>query len=327
MIGIAICGTGNIGEVHARNLVRLRGCRLAGLHDRDQARSGRLAEAIGTTAYESFEQLLKDPQVHAVVVATPSDSHAAVACAAMEAGKHVLIEKPLAATVEDCQQILHTARKTSVVAQAGFCERFNPNHLEARRAAKSGQLGEVRAIHTFRMAPYGMSDPRWPLGVLDTSVHNLDLILWMMGEAPQTVLARGTRVYEESDICHSATILLQFSNGAMAVEHIAWVQDDGHPLNQCARSRMMIQGSRGSFFIDLQTRPSAFLAEGEYRMIDSVILGGPEYSGCLRAQFDSFLESIEAGAPVLAPLEDAVLTERVAIAAKESLQSGREVRL
>jgi len=327
MTGIAICGIGKIGEVHVRNLARLRGCRLSGLYDQDPRRAQELGSEFGIPVYGSFEAMLADPAAQAVVVATPSDSHAVVACASMDAGKHVLIEKPLASSMEDCRQIVDTAKQTGRVAQAGFCERFNPNHLEARRAVTSGRLGEVRAIHTSRFAPYGMSDPRWPLGVLDTSVHNLDLILWLANQPPVSVLAWGTQVYPDSNICHSATILLRFANGAMAVEHIAWLQDDGYPLNQCARSRMTVQGSKGSFFIDLNVRPSAYLAGGEYRQIDTVILGGPEYSGCLRAQFESFLESIETGAPVLAPLEDAVLTERVAIAAKESLACGREIKL
>ncbi|MDZ4796949.1 MAG: Gfo/Idh/MocA family oxidoreductase [Bryobacteraceae bacterium] len=325
MIGISICGIGKIGEVHVRNLAGLRGCRLTGLYDQDPSRACSLGSELSIPVYRSFKEVLADEAATAVVVATPSDSHASVACAAMQAGKHVFVEKPLASSLEDCEQILSVARSTGLIAQAGFCERFNPNHLEAKRAVKEGRLGEVRAIHTSRFAPYGMSDPAWPLGVLDTSVHNLDLILWLANQRPVSVLAWGTRVYPESDICHSATILLRFENGAMAVEHIAWLQDDGHPLNQCARSRMTVQGSKGAFFIDLHVRPSAYVTGGEYRQIDTVILGGPGYAGCLRAQFDSFLESIETGAPVLSPLEDAILTERVVIAAKESLASGKEV--
>ncbi|MFN0171688.1 MAG: Gfo/Idh/MocA family protein [Bryobacteraceae bacterium] len=327
MTRIAICGTGNIGRVHVENLLSLRGCELAGVFDTRRETLEAVCAEYGVAAYADLDAMLGDGRVDAVVVATPSDSHEEVAVKAFAAGKHVFIEKPLAGSFAECERILAAAAASGRVAQAGFCERFNVNYLEAHRAVAAGKVGAVRAIHTSRWAPYAYSNPAWTLGVLDTAVHNLDLILWLFGRMPRSVLARGTRVYADSAIPHTATILLSFDDGAMAVEHIAWLDDRGHPLNQCARSRMMIQGSDGLFFVDLTDRPSALLSGGEYRMIDSVILGSRDYAGCLKLQFDYFLRSIEQGAPVLAPLEDAVRTERVALAAKESLESGREVLL
>jgi predicted dehydrogenase len=327
MTGLAICGVGKIGEVHLDNLASVRGCRITGIYDVDAERLARVSVRTGIRAYAELESLLGDDSVDAVVVATPSGSHGSVACQAMLAGKHVFIEKPLAATIEDCELIIETARRTGRIAQVGFCERFNANYLEAKRAVVSGKVGTVRAIHTSRFAPYAMGDPAWPLGVLDTSVHNLDLILWLMDREPKSVLARGARVYSDSDVFHSATILLSFSDGAMAAEHIAWIQDEGHPLNQCARARMTVHGSKGAFFIDLSERPSGLLSQGEYREIDTVILGGPEYAGCLKLQFEYFLRSLEEGVPVLASLEDALRTERVVVAAKAALENGREVFL
>lgn len=327
MTHLAICGVGNIGKVHVENLLSLRGCRLAGLFDISRAELESTAARYGLRAYASVDELLGDARVDAVVIATPSDTHADICCRALERGKHVFVEKPLAGTMADAQRILDAAAQSDRVVQAGFCERFNVNYLEAKRVARSGQLGRIRAIHTSRVAPYAYSNPRWELGVLDTSVHNLDLILWLMERPPEAVLARGTRVYPDSDIPHSATILLSFADGAMAVEHIAWLQDDSHPLHHCARSRMLIQGERGVFETDLRDRPSSVLTRDSYRMIDSVIIGAAEYAGCLKLQFEYFLRAVEEGAAVLAPVADAVATERVAMAALESLRTGREVRL
>jgi myo-inositol 2-dehydrogenase/D-chiro-inositol 1-dehydrogenase len=237
------------------------------------------------------------------------------------------VEKPLAGTLADAEAIAGAASAAAPVVQVGFCERFNAQHLEAKRAVASGALGRVCAIHSSRVAPYSMSNPAWDLGVLDTAVHNLDLILWLMGRAPATVLARGAQVYSESAIPHTATIILGFDDGCMAVDHIAWLKDDAHPLHHCARSRMMIHGDGGVFQIDLTSRPSSLLRDHAFTEIDSVILGGPEYAGCLKLQFEAFLTSIETGAPVLAPVTDAVTTERVAIAAQQSLRTGREIQL
>lgn len=319
MTSLAIIGYGNIGKVHLANLRTLRGCRVAGVYD---VRGG-----DGVT-YGSLSAVFEDAGVQAVVIATPTDSHASLTEQALAAGKHVFVEKPLAGTLADAQRIVDAARAhAGLVVQAGFCERFNMNYLEAKRAVSQGLLGDVRAIQTSRVAPYGFSDPAWELGVLDTAVHNLDLILWMKQQAPVSVLARGARVYQDSKIPHSVTTLLTFPDGSIATDHIAWIDDRHYPLNQCARSRMLLQGSKGFFEIDLMDRPSALHTGDGFQKLDTVILGGAEYAGCLKLQFEYFLRAIEEEAPVLAPAEDALLAERVALAALESLRSGQEVKL
>jgi myo-inositol 2-dehydrogenase / D-chiro-inositol 1-dehydrogenase len=327
MTTLAICGVGNIGKVHVENLRSIRGCRIAGLFDTNRAVLEQVAAQHDLRAYASLEDMLGDNSVQAVVVATPSDTHAGIALGALDAGKHVFVEKPLAGTIEDAALIAQAARTSAHVVQAGFCERFNVNYLEAKRAVCNGSLGCIRAMHTSRVAPYSMSNPAWELGVLDTAVHNLDLTVWLMGSMPAAVLARAVQVYPDSSIPHSATILMSFADGAMAVDHIAWLKDHGHPLNQCARSRMLIQGEMGIFETDLTDRPSSLLTQDGLRKLDSVIIGAPEYAGCLKLQFEYFLRSIEEGAPVLAPVEDALATERVVMAALRSLRSGQEVCL
>jgi myo-inositol 2-dehydrogenase/D-chiro-inositol 1-dehydrogenase len=327
MTHLAICGIGNIGRIHLQNLLSIRGCKISGIFDVNRAELELASSRFSVRPYRDFDELLNDSVVDAVLIATPSNSHAEFCVRALAADKHVFVEKPLAGTLADAQTIADAARHSDRVVQVGFCERFNVNYLEARRAVRSGGVGKIRAIHSSRVAPYFMSNPAWDLGVLDTAVHNLDLTLWLMGSTPVSVLARGVQVYCDSGIPHSATTLMSFDDGAIAVDHIAWLKDDGYPLNQCARSRMLIQGDEGAFEIDLTDRASSLLNHDGFRKIDTVIIGAPEYSGCLKLQFEYFLRSIEEGAKVLAPVEDALATERVAMAALESLRGGREVRL
>jgi UDP-N-acetylglucosamine 3-dehydrogenase len=300
---------------------------VTGVYDINREELARVAQSAGVPAYGSPEEMLLDSQTHGIVVATPSSSHREWCDRALRAGKHVFVEKPLAGTLDDARATADMARSSGRVVQVGFCERFNAQYLEAWRAVQAGDLGAVRAIHSSRWAPYEMSDPGWEMGVLDTAVHNLDLILWLMQRVPQSVLARGTKVYPDAAAAHSATTLLSFNGGAMAVDHIAWVSGAAHPLSQCARSRMMIHGELGSFEIDLNYRPSNILRGAEFRGIDSVIIGGPQYYGCLKLQFEYFLKSIEEGSPVLAPVDDALMTERVALAALASFRSDVEVQL
>ncbi|MFN7996675.1 MAG: Gfo/Idh/MocA family oxidoreductase [Bryobacteraceae bacterium] len=327
MVSLAICGLGNIGKVHLENLQSLRGCRVVGLFDRNLDELRRLAAIAGVKAYTNAGEVFADPETDAVVIATPTGSHREYLVRALEAGKHVFVEKPLAGTLADAEVIVRAAADSSRLAQVGFCERFNVNYLEAKRAVVQGRLGRIRAIQSFRMAPYAFSDPAWELGVLDTAVHNLDLILWFMGRAPRSVLARGAQVYQDSSIPHCVTTLLAFDDGSMATDQVSWVKDDRHPLHFCARSRMVLQGEEGMLEVDLSRRPSSITTGEGYRQLDTVILGGPEYYGCLKLQFEFFLRSIESGAPVMATVEEALLTERVALAAQASLRSGTEIAL
>jgi len=327
MIRLAICGLGNIGKVHLENLHSLRGCQVVGLFDRNRKALERLAGASGITAYQSADEVFADPESNAVVIATPTGSHREYVAGALAAGKHVFVEKPLAGTLADAAAIVEAKSKSERVVQVGFCERFNVNHLEAKRAVSEGRLGRIRAIQCSRAAPYAFSDPAWDLGVLDTAVHNFDLILWFMGRAPRSIIARGVEVYPDSSIPHNVTTMLMFDDGAMATDQVTWVKDDLHPLHKCARSRIMVQGDQGVFQVDLNHRPSWILTPDTFRENDTVILGGPEYYGCLKLQFEFFLRSVESGAPVLATVEEALLTERVALAAQASLRSGKEILL
>jgi predicted dehydrogenase len=327
MTQLALCGLGRIGTVHLDNLRELRGCRITGLFDVRPEVAAQQSSRSGIPAYTTLAALLADPVAQAVVIATPTDSHREIVVAALAAGKHVFVEKPLAGTLEDARAIAEAARRSDRCVQVGFCERFNPQYLEARRAVREGRLGEIRAVHTSRIAPYADSDPQWELGVLDTAVHNLDLILWLVGRAPRSVACHGVRVYADSAIPHSVTTLVRFEGEALASDHIAWVKESAHPLGHCARSRMTLIGDEGVFDIDLAGRPASLLTAASYRLCDTVIIGGPGYYGCLKLQFEGFLRSIEEGAPVLAPVEDALLVERVALAARDALQSGAEVRL
>ena len=327
MTELALCGLGNIGKVHLENLRSLRGCQVTGLFDRNREVSELLSAATGIKAYGSADEMFADPTTAALVIATPSVSHCDMVISALAAGKHVFVEKPLAGTLADAAMIVEAKSKSDRIVQVGFCERFNVNYLEAKRAVSEGKLGRIRAIQSSRTAPYSFSDPSWELGVLDTAVHNLDLILWFMGRPPRSVLARGTQVYSDSTIPHNVTTLLMFDGGELATDQVAWVRDDAHPLHQCARSRLVLQGETGVFQIDLSHRPASLLTQESFREMDTVILGGPEYYGCLKLQFDFFLRSVESGAPVLATVEDALLTERVALAAQASLRSGKEIQL
>lgn len=325
MITLAIAGFGNIGKVHLQNLASLRGCSVAGIFDVDPAALAQAPETV--RKYASLDALTADAAIDAVVIATGTDSHRQIAELCFAAGKHVFVEKPLAGTLVDAQEIVDAGQRSGRVAQAGFCERFNPQYLEAKRAVASGRLGNVRAVQSSRVAPYSLSNPAWDLGVLDTAVHNIDLILWMTGRLPETVQAWGTQVYPDSAGPHSVTILLRFADGAYATDHIAWIKDDEHPLHRCARSQMRILGGarhvryRSDIAPVEPSHPRWLCSNRHCDTGRTRLLRLPE------AAIRSILSKHRGKRACSSPLSDALRAERVVLAAAESLQSGREVGL
>jgi predicted dehydrogenase len=328
MTRIAVCGVGNIGRVHVANLLNMRGCTVTGIYDLDTTLLNEVCLKHNVSAYPDSESIFNDTEVDAVVIATPSGSHRQLTEKALAAGKHVFVEKPVAGTMEDATAIMDAVQaRAGLIVQVGFCERFNPQFIEAKRAVDAGSLGTVRCIQSSRVSPYALGDPSWELGVLDTAIHNFDLALWLLREMPARVFARGVRLYDDSQIAQSVTTLLEFPSGALVTDTVTWIAGEKHPLSHCARARMQIIGSDGSFEVDLSKRSSSLLTSSMYREVDTVILGGDGYYGCLKLQFESFLRSIEEGAPVIATVEDAMRAERVALAAQASLISGRMVEL
>ena len=328
MTGIGICGLGNIGAVHLDNLLSLPGCSVSGVFDISSQVALQAASSRGIHAFPTLDALLDDPDTDAIVIATPTETHLSLTRKALGAGKHVFLEKPVAGTLAEAEAIVEAAQASGRYVQIGFCERFNPQHLEASRHVRAGTLGQVRAIYTSRVAPFSLGNPKWELGIFDTAVHNIDLILWLMGSFPLFVNVSGAQIYPHAPPWpQSAVIVLEFGNGALATDHITWLRDEAHPLHHCARSRMLLIGELGSMEIDLSQRPSTILTKNSFTMPDTVILGGSGYYGCLKLQFEYFLRSIQGGLPVMAPPEDALRAERVVLAALESFRRKEKVAL
>lgn len=325
---IGLIGVGNIGQIHLANLLSLRGCRVAGVCDMDRELLTKVAQQFSVKPYSNVNQLLQESDLDAVLIATPSSTHKQLACDALAAGKHVFIEKPLAETLEDSRAILAATAASELIVQVGFCERFNVAYIEAKRNVVQGRLGSIRSLHTSRVAPLHLGSADWNLGVLDTAVHNFDLILWLTEKSPQSVLAKAVNVYPDQSLNHSCTTLITFEDGSLAADTIAWVREDAHPLAQCAQSQMFIQGDRGALRVDHTSRPAWVMDEDKFCGIDTIILGGLEYYGCLKLQLDHFLAAIDNHqvAPA-ATVEEALQVEVVALAALESLRTGREISL
>lgn len=206
MLRLGVVGTGSLGFHHARILSTMPGIAMRGVHDTNAARLEEVSTKLGVDAHTSVEALLDD--VDAVVIAVPTVAHEEVALAAIERGVHILVEKPIAPTLEAADRINAAADAADVLVMIGHVERFNA----ALRACEP-YLEEPLFVESHRLAPF---NPRGTdvAVVLDLMIHDVDLVLSLMKREVSSVSAVGVPVLTPSvDIANAR---LEFENGGVA---------------------------------------------------------------------------------------------------------------
>lgn len=203
---IGVAGVGSLGYHHARILAGMAGVSASGVFDTRAERAAEVAEAFGVAAHASLEDLLEASD--AVVVAVPTSDHESVACQALSRGVHVLVEKPLAASLAEADRILEEAGRRGALVQVGHVERFNPVVMAAAK-----HIEEPLFIESHRMAPFSPRSTDVAV-VLDLMIHDVDLVMRLVGKPIVEVAAVGVPVLSGNvDIANAR---LTFEGGAVA---------------------------------------------------------------------------------------------------------------
>lgn len=227
-IGLGLLGCGGLAYwVHLRLLRRNRAFRLVAAADPDAAARRRAGAWTRAPIVADSEAVLRHPEVAAVLVATPSGTHADLAVAAARAGKAIYLEKPLATSLAEGRQVAAAVREAGVPATVGFNRRFHPAYLRARRWLQEGRLGRVQAIQTCFtefVEPGGF--PGWKRSrssgggvLLDLGSHHFDLLRWFLGAEPREVRARVESRHTEQD---TAWVEVGFGDGVTAQCHFSF---------------------------------------------------------------------------------------------------------
>ena len=293
-------GAGGLGFHHVRILRDMPEARLVGFVETRADRARAVEAELGVRAYESLDALLDD--VDALTIVVPTPDHHAVARQALLRGKHLLIEKPIAATVAEADELVDLARRAGVLVQTGHVERFN----RAVRAALP-YVDRPRFVESDRLAPFNPRGSEVAV-VLDLMIHDLDLVLTLMGDAVDEVRAVGVGVLTPSvDIANAR---LSFASGAVANITASRISRDR------TRKIRLFQPS-GYLSLDLATGTGSFfrlrkeldmaVMASEPRELEAFVelvpLEAPEGEP-LRLEFASFLDAVQGRAPVAVSGED-----------------------
>jgi UDP-N-acetylglucosamine 3-dehydrogenase len=206
---VGVVGVGSMGRHHARVLSSLADVELVAVADLDSRVARRVAAATGARVYADHRRMLRRERLDAVCVAVTTDQHHAVGLDCLRAGVHVLMEKPLAATVAEGESLAATAEEHGVVLAAGHVERFNPALRALRRLIQRGELGRVTSVIARRVGgcPPRAQDVNI---VVDLAIHDLDICRWLLGREPSEVSAVIGRAHLADRFDH-AEILLDFA--------------------------------------------------------------------------------------------------------------------
>ena len=205
-INLGIIGVGHMGQYHVNVARQLSEAKLIGLYDADPDRGKVIAEKYETRFFPGISDLLKE--VDAVVIAAPTFLHHQISKEALQAGKHVLVEKPIAESVEQAKELVSLSQKNNLILQVGHVERFNGAILELGKIVESPMLVESRRLAPFntRIRDVGV--------VLDMMIHDIDIVLNLVKSDVIGLSAMGAKIVSNHE--DIASVILKFKNGCIA---------------------------------------------------------------------------------------------------------------
>jgi predicted dehydrogenase len=253
--GFGIIGCGMISRFHAKAIADVRGAKLVACFDQFGAAVDRFATEVGCRGYHALDEMLGDPEVDVVTICSPSGAHMEPALAAANAGKHVIVEKPLEITLSRCDKIIAACQKNNVVLSTIFPSRFHESSVMLKKAVEAQRFGRLTMgdsyVKWFRTQQYydsGAWRGTWELdgggALMNQAIHSVDLLTWLMGPVASISAHTATLAHERIAVEDVATASLRFENGALGVIEASTAAYPGY------LKRIELHGSDGSAVIE-----------------------------------------------------------------------------
>ncbi|NMB54011.1 MAG: Gfo/Idh/MocA family oxidoreductase [Leptolinea sp.] len=314
-----------MGKNHARVYSELAEAELVGVSDASAATAESIGTIFGTHAYADYRELLEKEKPDAVSVAVPTAMHEQVVTDALKAGAHVLVEKPIAATIEEGERLILLAKKLNRKLMVGHIVRFNPAIQELKKRLDSGELGRIYQVFCRRAGPFP-ARIRDVGVVIDLAPHDADIIRYLTGLDPVRLYAETEqRIHtEHEDLLFG---MLRFPDGITAAVEINW-------LTPTKIREVLVLGERGLFRVDDLTQDLYFYENAQatgliwdsLKNLRGVSEGGMSRYAIqrfepLKAELQSFLKAVTDNTSVPVSGEDGLAALRIALALVEAGKS------
>ena len=328
---VAVIGVGAMGRNHTRVYSELPEADLVAVSDANGSLSNAVAEKHNARAYTDYRDMLEKEKPQAVSIAVPTAMHAEAGLAALDAGAHVLIEKPIAATVEEGRRLIDKARAMKKKLMVGHVVRFNPAMQALKQKLDAGELGRMYQIVCRRAGPFP-ARIRDVGVVVDLAPHDVDIMRYLVGSNPVRVYAEiEQRIHTDHEDLLWAT--LRFANGVVGGLEINW-------LTPTKIRETLVLGERGLFKVDDLTQDLYFFENAQVRDVQWATLqafkGVSEGSMTryaisryepLKAELQEFLKAVQNGLTVPVSGEDGLDALKISLALVESGQTHQAVGL
>jgi len=325
--GIGVVGVGVFGSLHAEIYKQMSNCRLKGIADVSPARLDRVASELGVDGYADYHDLLMNEEIDAVSICVTDELHVEPAVAAAAAGKHLLVEKPLALTPEDCDRIIAAAKGSGVKLMVGHILRFDPRYATAYHRIKDGTIGSL--VHLFARRNNAISSANRLSGhtsvLFFLGIHDLDLLNWCVGRKPETVYAQAvSKVLQDTP--DAVLALLTYPGGTVGSVEFSWVLPESYPRPLDARFEAV--GTRGAIYVDGGSVPVS-VAHQQFEQPE--LFYAPELFGnrigILRDELAHFVHCVTHDHQPLVSGEDGKAAVEVACAIQRSYETGEPVAM
>ena len=319
-LGIGVIGLGAIGAKHLSMLKNMREAKIVGVSD---INPDLLAKAIAGSeikGYTDYRELLANPELEAVIVATPDHLHKDITIEAAKAGKHILVEKPIATTIEDGEEMIAAAKENNVKLMVGFTLRFVPHYAQAREIIQSGKLGKIISVYSRRLNVITQADRLGGrIGVLHfLGIHDFDLLHWLLGVEPSQVYsAESTSVEKRYPQENETFNTFKFADGTLVCAHIGWNLTTAHPGGR--DFKLTVIGDKGSLEIDLASQGLLMYSE----------LGSkfPSTAPGLDVEDKAFIDCVLDDTEVPSSGEDGIVALKMVLAALDSIEKDAPVKI
>ncbi len=313
-----------MGSIHAENLAsgRIPGAHLVALSDVSRQAAESVASRLRVSdAYSDPAELLANPGVDAVVIASPAATHGALIVEAADAGKHIFTEKPFETSIEGSDRAIAAVARNGVKLQVGFHRRFDASFVHARESVGAGRIGEPYVAHIISRDPVWRVPPKINglSGLLfDTTIHDFDMARYVLGEV-STLYAVGTPAVHKAGVPDTLVVSLHFENGALGTI------ENGQAVFGYDQ-RLEVFGSLGSASVDNQKPHITSVVDAEgYHSPLPLTFFRERYADAYIAEVSAFAECIRTGREPRVTGPDGRAATVLALAAQRSLDEGRPV--
>lgn len=331
-LNIGLIGAGRIGRLHAQHLAsRIPSARLVMVVDAFEEAARQCAETYSVPSVaQEYRAMLERPDIQAVVICSPSDTHAQIIEEAAQVGKHIFCEKPVANDLASIDRALEAVERAGVKLQVGFNRRFDANYQRVRQAVEQGEIGEPRLLHLISRdpAPPSIEYLRNSPGLfLDTTIHDFDMVRFLVGSEVEQIIVLAGVMDDDPAIraaggLDTAVVLLQFTNGV-----IGTIDNSRHALYGYDQ-RVELLGSAGAIRTEHNYPNSAIVSDGRKVWRDLPLYFFIErYAESYLAELTAFVDAVLNDTPVPVTGNDGRVPVAMALAAQKSVAEHRPVYL